>query len=151
MDETKLRARDYMKKYYQEHRREAIQKASLWNKQHPERRRQIVSIAEKKFNQTPRGIYGILKDNSRRKGRGFVLGQLDFIKWYEEATKVCHYCGIPQNGKRLEIDRKDNNLGYVIENMVLACRDCNGVKGNILSYEEMKDVGNLVMKKRWKK
>ena len=65
-------------------------------------------------------------------------------------TKIdeCHYCmqSIPwmeyayHNNKYTRagyfLDRKDNKLGYSIENCVVCCTRCNFAKGNRFSYEE---------------
>ncbi|MBA7579561.1 hypothetical protein ES708_21432 [subsurface metagenome] len=70
----------------------------------------------------------------------------------------CHYCGIEEKdflniwepfygGKRghiLEVDRKDNSLGYDIENCVLACAVCNNAKSDKFTYEEFKGVGDVI-------
>jgi len=81
---------------------------------------------------------------------------------YKRDGKQCHYCGIPENefyqlwggpfyggyrrGRRLEIDRKANSLGYDIENCVLACPICNMAKSGKFSYHEFKLVGEVISK-----
>ena len=76
----------------------------------------------------------------------------------------CHYCGIEENdfldiwepfygGKRgriLEVDRKDNSLGYDVENCVLACAVCNNAKSDKFTYEEFKRVGDVI-KEIWQR
>jgi 5-methylcytosine-specific restriction endonuclease McrA len=72
---------------------------------------------------------------------------------YEEyvlftTVSECHYCGstvdwMPYrkfgSGTRVgsNLDRKDNSTGYIKENLVVACKMCNRIKNNHLSYEEM--------------
>jgi 5-methylcytosine-specific restriction endonuclease McrA len=79
---------------------------------------------------------------------------------YERDGTKCHYCGIEEKeffniwkkkfygtgtrGRRLEIDRKNNELGYTLENTVLACALCNMAKTDFLTYDEFKRVGNLI-------
>ena len=44
----------------------------------------------------------------------------------------CHYCGQPPiNG----IDRKDNGIGYIVDNCVPCCSQCNRAK-HIQTYSE---------------
>ncbi len=85
----------------------------------------------------------------------------------EEKGKVerhCHYCGIkeedfwdiwkefygqPYRGRRLEIDRKGNNIienkrEYTLENCVLACALCNMAKSDKFTEEEFKRVGEVI-------
>jgi hypothetical protein len=86
-----------------------------------------------------------------------------FLITYEEFfefTKIqeCHYCGEriewgepfgKQRPSGLNLDRKDNSLPYVGNNLVVACRRCNYGKNNFFSYEEWKQIGNLI--RSWKK
>ena len=77
----------------------------------------------------------------------------------ERDGKRCHYCGIEEKdviplwgrfygqdkrGRRLELDRKDNEKDYHIENCVLACAVCNCAKSNKFRYEEFKKVGTVI-------
>lgn len=50
--------------------------------------------------------------------------------FYESKVKeACAYCGRkPAHGKRHGIDRVDNAVGYVPDNCVTACGDCNLAK-----------------------
>lgn len=70
----------------------------------------------------------------------------DFNLTVEEVRALifqdCHYCGgkptnkkqyygtiLPHNG----LDRKDNNLGYTLDNVVPCCKKCNPAKSNMSS------------------
>ncbi len=81
----------------------------------------------------------------------------------ERDGKRCHYCGIEEEdviplwrrfygqdkrGKRLELDRKDNEKDYHTQNCVLACAVCNCAKSNKFTYEEFLKVG-VVIKEIW--
>ena len=90
----------------------------------------------------------------------------------------CHYCGITENlikqlindtkvnsintrnrfftkrffygrGKSMEIDQIDPNLGYYLDNMVLACYWCNNAKSDEFDYEEFKDHMAPAIRKIW--
>lgn len=70
--------------------------------------------------------------------------------------ECCHYCNRkPANFHRgwcySGIDRKDNRQGYVTGNCVACCQECNAVKGNRLTYEEMLVVGKSLREHRSKK
>jgi len=70
----------------------------------------------------------------------------------------CHYCGITkleaetlegffnETTKRLTVDCKDNDLGYRIDNIVLACHKCNFIKSNIFTHDEMVEIANKYLK-----
>ena len=53
------------------------------------------------------------------------------------------------HGIQLSIDCKDNDLGYTIDNIVLACDRCNFIKSNIFTYEEMCFIGENLIKPKW--
>ena len=80
---------------------------------------------------------------------------------YDRDGRTCHYCGIEESdflpiwgefygGKKrggiLEVDRKDNAIGYKIDNCVLACAVCNMSKSDKFTYEEFKMVGKIIGK-----
>jgi hypothetical protein len=56
--------------------------------------------------------------------------------------KYCHYCeneiswDAYNPSCRHNLDRKNNSLGYSLENCVPCCAVCNRAKGNLFTYEE---------------
>jgi len=154
-EERIIRNKENGHRWYLAHKEEVNRKAKLSSKkrrvENPKKYYESMYRSSRKFYQTPRGIYTIIKQNSRVKKRPILISREEFLVWYESQPKVCHYCGIPQNGIRLEIDRLNNDLPYQKGNIALACKECNGVKGNIMTEEEMLVVGETVMKKRWSK
>lgn len=84
---------------------------------------------------------------------GSVYGELTVIGPDERVTGTgrpfyrvpvrCHYCGAPPSGRQKQVrsvyvytgvDRKDNDAGYTIENVVPCCGICNHAK-HTMSYE----------------
>lgn len=60
-------------------------------------------------------------------------------------NKNCHYCksevywtehNISKNGESYNLDRKNNALGYDLENCVVCCWKCNESKKDNYSYDE---------------
>lgn len=128
-----------------------------WEIKNPERRKEI----SKKFSHSPKGIYASLFKRGRERVK---ISQDDFINWYLKEEKKCFYCGLPEEylfinlpifskgklNRRLTID-KTNPLGsYEIGNIVLACGICNLMKSNVLTKEEMLEVGKIINSK-WNK
>jgi hypothetical protein len=83
----------------------------------------------------------------------------EFIDWFNLQPQECHYCGVQKHqlpyqcdsqlsrfNLTLSVDRKDNNKGYEIGNMVLACIRCNFIKGDFFSYVEMVEIGEKFVK-----
>ena len=123
-------------------------------------------------NGSPKRIYPQKGNNSslktkysnisrRSKSNGWeCISSKAFVDWYSKQNQSCFYCGIPleiwellYSGSQwkfsLTIDRKDNNVGYVEDNMVLACGNCNVIKNNILTCDEMKEIGEKYLKSKW--
>lgn len=84
----------------------------------------------------------------------------EFLRWWNSQIKICYYCGIPeeiweqkyngyQNKYSLSIDRKDNNKGYELSNVVLACGVCNVTKNNFFTAFEMKEIAEKYIKPKW--
>jgi len=86
-----------------------------------------------------------------------------FVDWYNSQELKCVYCDIPNehcpdvaevfaiNGKQLSIDCVDNDLGYVNNNIVLACHRCNATKNVLFSHDEMLYIGQNFIKPKWQK
>jgi 5-methylcytosine-specific restriction endonuclease McrA len=108
----------------------------------------------------PHMIYFFIKRNAKNRNIKFNITKEDFINWYNKQDKICYYCErtltkIQSDKKekeqykgRLSIDRKDNNKGYEIDNIVLACGRCNIIKGDYFTKQEMKRIGKLIYKLR---
>lgn len=81
--------------------------------------------------------------SSRAKHKGFGICKYeDFMLWWIITPDICYYCGgemanFHSKGKVITIDRKNNGIGYVIENMVKACYVCNDTKGHYFTEEQM--------------
>lgn len=81
--------------------------------------------------------YSEYRHNSKRRGIEFNLTSDEFKKII---SQECHYCGgfsidyNPQS-RGNGIDRKDNNIGYVIDNCLPCCSKCNFIK-NSMPYSE---------------
>ena len=89
----------------------------------------------------------------------------EFIEFYKEKVeeRKCFYCGTTEaeilklrgkgliktkrnRGKQMEIDRKNSNMEYSKQNIVLACYWCNNGKSDEFSMEEFKAVGKEIRK-----
>jgi hypothetical protein len=99
-------------------------------------------------------LFNKLHKESEQRNIKNDLSYEDFL----EFTKIdkCHYCDksiewVPYNYCRNEanngghnLDRKNNYLGYSIENCVVCCKTCNRRKSNIFTYEGYKQLTNLI-------
>lgn len=56
-------------------------------------------------------------------------------------TSNCTYCGTDKN---IGCDRIDNTKGHTIENVIPACYECNVIRKDYFSMEEMKKIGKTI-------
>ena len=122
----------------------------------------------KAWRRTPIGIYTNVKGRANyymkhdpKRYHPLEITKDDFVEWYNNEAKICAYCDIPEEKiplvavsfddrvSHLVIDRKDNDLGYNEENMVLACHLCNFIKMNRFSYRDMRERAQKYIKPKW--
>lgn len=83
---------------------------------------------------------------------------------YEELVELisnpfCHYCNskveyseYTRNNNKIpttrayQLDRKDNNKGYTLDNVVVCCWNCNRLKSNLFSYDEFLEIAVIMRK-----
>jgi len=80
-----------------------------------------------------------------------TISSIDFSNWYNDTQKICVYCDrdVMKKTERmmnLSIDRKENDLGYTLENICIACNRCNTVKGNVFTYVQMREIAEKFLK-----
>lgn len=65
------------------------------------------------------------------------------IDWMIEniLLKTCYYCG---DSLRIGCDRIDNNRGHIKNNVVPCCIECNSVRNNLFSVDEMRILGKTI-------
>ena len=126
---------------YKKFREEIKTNPEVLNKYRKNQRRH-----RRKYSKTAAGKYWNLK--GRAKDIKFTITQHEFELWFEKQTMKCHYCkkdvlfgyGKGNLSNSLTIDRKDNQVGYTIDNIVFACRKCNTIKGMWFTEKEMLEI-----------
>lgn len=91
-------------------------------------------------------ILNELKHTCKKKGYTFTITYEEFLTFID---RPCNYCDkkLAFNkhtrdsnsnyvSRAYQLDRKNNSLGYTIDNVVPCCWECNRLKSNIYSYEE---------------
>lgn len=77
------------------------------------------------------------KDNSK----GLICDlDIDFVV-NEIFSKPCSYCGATD---KIGCDRLDNSKGHQKENVVPSCYECNTIRKNIFSFDEMVKIGKFL-------
>lgn len=92
--------------------------------------------SSRKYHRTSRGRFRTGKYRARRKGIPWSLSLSEFESITENA--VCHYCSGDLSATGSNLDRKNNLVGYHVDNVVPCCAECNGIKSDKLNYVEAK-------------
>ncbi len=82
------------------------------------------------YHKQPKQRYATYKRGAERRGYVFELTLKDFIDLW---NKPCSYCNASIKG--IGIDRKDNHIGYTIDNILSCCTTCNFMKGKLTNDE----------------
>lgn len=90
-------------------------------------------------------VYNVYRSNAKRRGINFNINYEQFVLL---SSKCCHYCGEPPkqilraryakcNGVYMYngLDRLNNDIGYVFENLVPCCKICNRAKYNMTEQD----------------
>lgn len=122
-----------------------------------EEKREYKNKWHRNSNRTPTGKFYNLKFRAKKSNISFLLTREEFGEWFLNQPLICYYCGKSVNFggedytngnsmNHLTIDRKNSLLGYNINNIVIACRKCNTIKGDWFSEEEMIEIANKYLK-----
>jgi len=106
---------DCYKKRYSNNRKYYIKQHAEYRKNNKEKIKKYRDVK----NKTIETKYSKYKYAARNDGRVFELTLKQFTKLF---LLNCHYCNISGKGG---IDRKNNNIGYIIKNCVPCCPKCN--------------------------
>ena len=106
------------------------------------------------YLETGAGRYRRLAENARRDKVKVSISKQEFIQWLNSQSKICFYCGTPLQvvyghhwqWDGLTIDRFDPNNGYGIDNICLACRRCNIIKGHWFTKEQMLEIAQKYLR-----
>jgi len=157
---TKKKVAEYQKTHrskINEHRKAPGSRYKSWRKTYSETHKARRAEVERVWRQTSPGVYCMLKASAMKRKVPFEIDKEAFFEWYQNEPKKCRYCGMsPEEIRnfrghialRLTVDRMDSNVGYSLDNMVLACPVCNTVKNNVLTYNQMLEVGKMIKENR---
>lgn len=67
-----------------------------------------------------------LRTNAEKREISFDLTPSDVFHLFENKGETCPYCD--GTFDRISIDRKDNDLGYSLDNCICVCPSCNSLK-----------------------
>jgi hypothetical protein len=141
-------------KYYYEHREECNKNSLEYYNNNKEKCNANTKRHQKLHHD--RTLYAWIKKGCKKRKIKLEITIDEFCKWYNKIPKICIYCGISEQEwllskdsmshwyKRLQIDRKNNKLGYFLENLAISCARCNRTKTDFFTFEQMKIIGEIV-------
>lgn len=94
----------------------------------------------KNYYKKPEVKLRIYKRGADSRGLKFTLTSEEFESIIQG---ICHYCDSSQS---IGIDRKDNKIGYTLENSLPCCKTCNFMKGT-LSYKDFINQAKTISRK----
>lgn len=158
----KIAVKESNRRYYLKNKDKILINNKKWHKNNPDKVKEYNLKSRLKYSLTPKSYFKVLSRNARKRNLDY-LNQKDFLNWYGLQLKKCVYCGILEEQlrfisvsfknkeiKRLTIDRKDNNVGYLTDNMVLCCFRCNSTKSDFFTFDEMLNIGKKFIRPKYK-
>jgi hypothetical protein len=114
-----------------------------WQKANPERVKEIRAKTQSKNK---------FKVSIRRAGRLGHSWSISADEYAKLRGEPCHYCAssLDSNKYGVGLDRLDNSRGYEPGNVVPCCGDCNKIRGDRLTPEEMTVAMQAVLRLRQK-
>jgi hypothetical protein len=90
-------------------------------------------------------IYNAIQRSAKRRNLEFKLSYAEFLTFTK--SNRCHYCHClivwkkfhqqgSINGQGYNLDRKNNSVGYLKNNLVPCCKRCNAGKRDLFGYKE---------------
>ena len=145
-----------IKRYYQKHKKEYLEKCRKYRLENPERRREIVNKSADKHRKTKSDYYRknreallakcsqyqrdhpdvIKASKARYRARKYAAAIRDFTRqqWVEMQERYDHRC--VYCGKRFKGNLTQDHViplfkcgNHTLSNIVPACRSCNSIKG----------------------
>ena len=135
---------DIHKRWLSQHREQYKEYQRRWYQENKER----LLVKRADCAKTPTERYRQIKGRAKKRGVRLAITREGFIGWFNAQKDDCHYCRRPLTGyengapEGLTVDRKDNNRGYELGNLVLACMRCNTMKGSWLTEKQMIEIAH---------
>ncbi len=124
----------YNRQYYLDHRDSPEYRSRVRATNTAWKKGELGKLSQARSNATLNGRYRSLKYAAKNKGLGFDLSKemhADLL------GRACFYCSGKLSSTGSGLDRIDNAKGYIAENVVPCCTDCNRIKCHLLTHGEM--------------
>lgn len=110
--------------------KQAIPRKRLWRANHKDRVK-----AANATRSSPTRKFAFMKNTAKVRKLAFDLTESQCI---DLTSRPCEYCGGPLAKYGMGLDRIDNSLGYLFNNVLPCCTQCNVARGTFFTVDEMK-------------
>ncbi len=117
--------KEYWKEYYKNNKGRIRVSVEEWRKKNRKRYNEKRRISHSKTGYCKKLVakFHSYKSGAKTRKLLFCLTKNDFTFFWQ---KPCYYCGCKI--ETIGLDRKNSKIGYVIENVIPCCFDCNWMK-----------------------
>ena len=137
--------RAYNQAYYAAHKDDPEYRRKRADTKREWKKTETGKLAQARENRSLAGRYKALKYIAKQRGYECQLSKADLAYL---VMQPCHYCGQPLSQTGCGLDRVNNSVGYSLGNVVPCCAACNKIKGDNLTYAEMKVAMAAVLEHR---
>lgn len=95
-------------------------------------------MSVKRIQWQPENIFKKYQRDAIKRNLKFDLSELEFNSFKNQS---CYYCG--QKLDRVRLDRVNNEIGYVIHNVVSCCANCNNFKSSLTQEDFLKHITKI--------
>ena len=95
-------------------------------------------ISQKNYHRTLKGRFAVSKALAKFKNHIWNLTFEEYEKILKSSNMLCSYCSGSLNETGRGLDRIDNSKGYSVDNVVSCCKECNRLKGEVYSSQELR-------------
>lgn len=148
------------KESYRKYKETNIRASAAYNKRNPDkvkawnhtsylRHKEKILKQTKKYQQNNTSYsYRFSRGRSSAKERG-LSWEINLNQYMYLIKQGCDYChNSLEHVTGYSLDRLNNSLGYSLDNLVACCGDCNAIRGNKLTPEELKVAISAVLQYR---
>ena len=125
------------KKWYRENKKRHLMNYSKWAKEH----REELNAYNRKWGRENREKKMIFSYTKYDKKKGFICDLSEVWIKNNITSKPCTYCGSVVG---IGCDRIDNSMGHLKINVIPCCRQCNSIRNNFFTVEEMLLLGKTI-------
>ena len=130
------------KKYYKMRRTTKLHEIRMYEKKrYAENKDKILA-----YQKTPKARFSFAKSHSKHYKKEW---KITFDQYKKLLNQKCFYCNCSLlNMKGIGLDRINNAKGYIMGNVLPCCGDCNYIRQDLLTVEEMKVAMLAILKYR---